>query len=96
MSSNLFNAVLQEAFNELDWEDKGIKIDGKRLSNLRFADDIFLIGESREEVENLIQELIVACKKVGLEINVNKTKYMSNASRGDVYANSQKLEKVYE
>ena len=46
LSPNLFNAVLEKACRELEWEEYGIMVDGKRLNNLRFADDIVLISES--------------------------------------------------
>lgn len=96
LSSCLFNAVLEEIFKELDWEGRGMKIDGKWLNHLRFADDIVLLSENKDEVEKMLHELINACRKGGLEINIAKTKYMSNTDRGDVYANSIKIEKIEE
>jgi hypothetical protein len=49
LSSNIFNAVLEWAFRNLDWNEKRINIiDGKRLSNLRFADDILCCWETVE------------------------------------------------
>ena len=42
ISPKLFTASLESIFRRLNWENKGVKIDGEFLSNLRFADDIFL------------------------------------------------------
>ncbi|VDP54860.1 unnamed protein product [Heligmosomoides polygyrus] len=43
ISPKLFTAALQDAMKDLNWDDKGYLVDGKRISNLRFADDIVLI-----------------------------------------------------
>ena len=44
-SPKLFTATLESIFRRLNWENKGVKIDGEFLSNIRFADDIFLFTE---------------------------------------------------
>mgnify|MGYP000844794401 CR=1 FL=1 len=77
MSSNIFNCVLEEIFRQLDWEKKGIKIGGSYLSNSRFADDIVLLSENREELQTMATELEKESMKDGLEMNIDKTKYMS-------------------
>ena len=46
ISPTLYTATLESIFSRLNWENKGVKIDGKCLSNLRFADDIFLCTET--------------------------------------------------
>ena len=46
ISPNLFRASLESIFRRLTWENNGAKIDGEFLSNLRFADDIFLCTEA--------------------------------------------------
>ncbi|VDM64040.1 unnamed protein product [Angiostrongylus costaricensis] len=62
----------------LDWEEKGISIDGKFLSNLRFANDIVIFSRSTSEAEVMINELNEAGKKIGLRINRKKTQFMKN------------------
>ena len=57
MSPKLFNAVLEDIFRRLNWEDRGVKINGKRLNHLRFADDIVTISETAEETEVMLTEL---------------------------------------
>ncbi|EYB83495.1 hypothetical protein Y032_0334g2837 [Ancylostoma ceylanicum] len=64
--------------SELDCEDKGYNIDGKNISNLRFADDIVLIANSTAEMETMVNELNVAGLKIGLEMNMSKTQLMVN------------------
>uniref|UniRef100_A0A0K0CYC1 Reverse transcriptase domain-containing protein n=1 Tax=Angiostrongylus cantonensis TaxID=6313 RepID=A0A0K0CYC1_ANGCA len=60
----------------LDWDEKGIRIDGKFLSNLRFADDIVIFSRSTSEAEMMINELKEAGIKIGLRINRKKTKFI--------------------
>lgn len=81
LSSNLFNSVIQEIFDQLNWQTQGIKINGEFLNNLRFADDIVLIAGSGKELEELGKEFAVISKKTGLEINMNKTYILSNAPK---------------
>ena len=78
LSPNLFNSVLEEVFRKTNWDKYGLVIDGKKLNNLRFADDVILISESSEEIQKMTEELRKASQKVGLEINKEKTKFMTN------------------
>ena len=57
ISPKLFTATLESIFRRLNWEHKGVKIDGEFLSNLRFADDIFLCTETPQELQQMLQEL---------------------------------------
>jgi len=82
LSPKLFNTVLEYAFKTLNWENKGISIDGKMLSNLRFADDIVLITDNLKEASLMINQLKQATDKVGLCINQQKTKIMTNLVLG--------------
>ncbi|VDP29543.1 unnamed protein product [Heligmosomoides polygyrus] len=63
---------------DLNWDDKGYLVDGKRISNLRFADDIVLISTSTAEVEKMLNELNVAGMKIGLDMNMSKTQFVVN------------------
>ena len=56
--------------------DKGVKIDGEFLSNLRFADDIFLCTETPQELQQMLQELSDESRRMGLKMNIAKTKVM--------------------
>ncbi|EYB84307.1 hypothetical protein Y032_0319g2366 [Ancylostoma ceylanicum] len=78
ISPRLFTAALRYAISELDWEGKGYSIDTKKISNLRFVDDIALIANSTAEMETTVNELNVVGLKIGLEMNMSKTQPMVN------------------
>ncbi|KAG1714077.1 putative phosphoenolpyruvate synthase [Nymphon striatum] len=78
ISPKLFTACLENVFRGLNWTSKGIPINGDRLTNLRFADDVVLFSESPQELQLMVEELRTASSKVGLEINLSKTKVMFN------------------
>ncbi|KAG1697208.1 Aromatic-L-amino-acid decarboxylase [Nymphon striatum] len=78
ISPKLFTACLENVFRGLNWTSKGIPINGDRLTNLRFADNVALFSESPQELQLMVEELRTASSKVGLEINLSKTKVMLN------------------
>jgi hypothetical protein len=57
LSPKIFNAVLQMVFSMLEWESKGLNVNNRRISNLRFADDVTLLSESKDELVEMIGEL---------------------------------------
>ena len=65
------NAGLEEA-------QAGIKIAGRNINNLRYADDTTLMAESVEELKSLLMKVKEESKKVGLKLNIQKTKIMAN------------------
>ena len=65
------NAGLEEA-------QAGIKIAGRNINNLRYADDTTLMAESEEELESLLMKVKVESEKVGLKFNIQKTKIMAS------------------
>ena len=56
----------------------GIKIARRDISNLRYADDVTLMTESEEELESLLMKVKVESEKVGLKLNIQKTKIMAS------------------
>ena len=56
----------------------GIKIAGKNISNLRYADDTTLMAESEEELKSLLMKVKEESEKVGLKLNIQKTKIMAS------------------
>ena len=76
ISPKLFTATLESIFRRLNWENKGVKIDGEFLSNLRFADDIFLCAETPQELQQMLQELTDESRRMGLKMSIAKTKVM--------------------
>ncbi|KAK6726965.1 hypothetical protein RB195_004953 [Necator americanus] len=83
ISPKLFTAALQWIMKSLSWEERGIRVDGRFLSNLRFADDIVLFSCSTNEAETMLNELNEAEKRIGLRINRKKTQFMENAHYED-------------
>ena len=65
------NAGLEEA-------QAGIKIAGRNINNLRYAEDTTLTAESEEEPESLLMKVKVESEKVGLKLNIQKTKIMAS------------------
>ena len=56
----------------------GIKIAGRNINNLRYADDTTLLAESEEELKSLLMKVKMESKKVGLKLNIQKTKIMAS------------------
>ena len=67
------NAGLNEA-------QAGIKIAGRNINNLRYADDITLMAESEEELKNLLMKVKEENGKAGLKLNIQKMKIMASGS----------------
>ena len=63
----------------LEETQAGIKIAGRNINNLRYADDATLMAESEEELKNLLMKVKVESEKVGLKLNIQKTKIMASA-----------------
>ena len=63
----------------LDEAQAGIKIAGRNSNNLRYVDDTTLMAESEEEQKSLLKKLKEESEKVGLELNVQKTKIMASS-----------------
>ena len=58
----------------------GIKIAGRNINNLRYADDTTLMAESEEELKSLLMKVKEESEKVGLKLNIQKTKIVANSS----------------
>ena len=66
------NAGLKEA-------QGGIKIAGRNINNLQYADDTTLMAESEEELKSLLMKVKEESEKVGLKLNIQKTKIMASS-----------------
>ena len=62
----------------LEEAQAGIKIAGRNINNLRYADDTTLMGESEEELKSLLMKVKEDSEKVGLKVNIQKTKIMAS------------------
>ena len=80
MSPCLFNVYAEYITRNagLDEAQTGIKIAGRNINNLRYADDTTLIAESKEELKSLLMNVKEESEKVGLKLNIQKTKIMAS------------------
>ena len=62
----------------LDEAQTGIKIAGSNINNLRYADDTTLMAESEEELKSVLMKVKVESEKVGLKLNIQRTKIMAS------------------
>ena len=76
ISPKLFTATLESIFRRLNWENKGLKIDGEVLSNVGFAGDILMCTETPQELQRMLTELSDESRRMGLKMNIAKTNVM--------------------
>ena len=62
----------------LDETQAGIKIAGRNINNLRYADDTTLMAENKEELKSLLMKVKEESEKAGLKLNIQKTKIMAS------------------
>ena len=75
--SNLYaDYIMQNA--RMDEAQPGIKISRRNMNNHRYADDITLMAESEEELQSLLMKMKEESEKVGLKLNIQKTKIMAS------------------
>ncbi|VVC31227.1 OTU domain,Reverse transcriptase domain [Cinara cedri] len=79
LSPTLFNLALEKAMREA-WDGRKMEVCGERVI-LAYADDIVIMGETRDEVINTASKLLKASKIIGLRVNEEKTKYLMVARR---------------
>ena len=81
MSPCLFNFYAEYIIRNAGLEETqaGIKIAGRIMNNLRYADDTTLMAESDEELKSLLMKVKVESEKVGLKLNIHKTKFMASS-----------------
>ena len=80
LSPCLFNLYAKYIMRKsrLDETQAGIKIAGRNISNLKYADDTTLMAESEEELKSFLMKVKVDSEKVGLKLNIQKTKVMAS------------------
>ena len=81
------NAGLEEA-------QAGIKIAGRNINNLRYTDDTTLMAESEEELKNLLYKVKEESEKVGLKLNIQKTKIMASSPISSWQIDGETMETV--
>ena len=79
-SPHLFNLYAEYSMRNAGLEEAqaGIKIAGRNINNFRYADDTTLMAESEEELKSLLMKVKEESEKVGLKLNIQKTKIMAS------------------
>ena len=83
----MWNAGLDEA-------QAGIKIAGRNINNLRYADDTTLMAENEEELKSLLMKVKEESEKVGLKLNIQKTKIMASVPITSLQIDGETVETV--
>ena len=78
----------------LDEAQAGIKIAGRHINNLRYADDTTLMAQSEEEIKSLLMKVKEESGKVGLKLNIQKAKIMASGSITAWQIDEKKMETV--
>jgi hypothetical protein len=80
LSPCLFNLYVEYMMQNarLDEAQAGIKITGRNINNLRYADDATLVAEGEEELKSLLMKVKEESEKIGLKLNIQKTKIMAS------------------
>ncbi|EPB77181.1 hypothetical protein ANCCEY_03707 [Ancylostoma ceylanicum] len=78
VSPKLFAATLEDVMRRLEWDNMGVRVDGRLLHHLRFADDIVFIKPNVSQAERMLADFDDACGKIGLQLNLTKTMFMRN------------------
>ena len=80
LSPCLFNLYAEYIMRNAGWiQDSGIKIARRNINNLRYADDTTLMAEGEEELKSLLMKVKEESEKVGLKLNIQKTKIMESS-----------------
>ena len=78
----------------LDESQTGIKIAGRNINRLKYADDAILMAESEEELKSLLMRVKEESEKVGLKLNIQKTKTMASIPIASSQIEGEKVEAV--
>ena len=84
LSPILFNMHSEEEINSALENGKDIVINGKRFKNVRSADDIAILAGSKRSLQRMLNNIVSACKNVGIELNQEKTKVMVIEEKQDI------------
>ena len=95
ISPKLFKATVKKVFKNAQLEEKGIDINGEKLSDLRFADDVALTTEDVRDMEHQLITVNEESVKIGLKIHKGKNKFMTNIDTTDnIQITGTEIEKV--
>ena len=78
----------------LDEAEAGLKIAGRNINNLRYADDTTLMAETEEELKSLLMKVKEESEKVGLKLNIQNTKIMASGPITACQRGAEKVERL--
>ena len=98
LSPSLFNLYTEHIFRQID-ELPGVKIGGRNINNLRYADDTVLLAETEEDLQKIVDQVKRESESFGLLMNAKKTKTMvfsksSNPPNTRIHIEGKLIEKV--
>ena len=85
--------IMQNAW--LDEAQAGIKIAGRNIHDLKYADDTILMAESEEELKSLLMKVKEESEKGGLKLNIQKTKIMASGAMANRWENKGNSDRLY-
>ncbi|EPB70136.1 hypothetical protein ANCCEY_10782 [Ancylostoma ceylanicum] len=77
-SPKLFTTTLEDIIRRLEYDNMGVRVDGRLLHHLRFADNIVFITPNISQAERMLADFDDVCAKIGLQLNLTKTMFMRN------------------
>ena len=100
LSPYLFNLFTELIFRAIESEDEGVSVGGRRISNLRYADDTAITAENENELQILAERVNQEGKDFGMKMNIKKTKTMvvsrkSEIPKVKIHLDGQEVEQVY-
>lgn len=92
LSPYLFNLYSEHIMRQAGLEslNAGVKISGKRINNLRYADDTTLLAGTKEDLKALLEEVKKESEKAGLYLNIKKTKVMATEQMDEFVVGNEK------
>ena len=98
LSPILFNLYSEEVVNKALENDKGIVVNGKGFTNIRYANDTVILADSKHSLQRMLNNIVRVCKDSGMELNDKKTKVMviekKPQTRIKILVNGEQLEQV--
>ena len=84
LSPYLFNIFTELIFRAIESEDEGVSVGGKRISNLRYADDTAMTAENENELQILAKKVNKEGKDFGMKMNIKKTNTMEVSIKSEI------------
>jgi hypothetical protein len=96
LSPGLFNLYSEHIISTAGLEDieAGVKIGGRKINNLRYADDTTLLAENKDDMVQLIKRVKISSEKAGLKLNIKKTRVMSIGEQGNILVDGEEIRTV--